>query len=114
MDSRNASVRPPMTESAQLPAKSRILPFIFWLCIALVALLVSLYAYVQISGARHWAQMKDELKREGETLDFDELLEPPIAGATNFGAIKALAGIELEGADKTPQGHTRQALDDLG
>ena len=80
---------------------------------ATVTLYVLLCAYVNWSGARHWAEVKARIEGEGETFDFKKLLPPAVDKATNFCAIDALDGI-AGGDDESPAGIKRKALEALG
>ena len=92
----------------------RILRYGTWVIVATVTLYVLLCAYVNWSGARHWAQVKARIESEGETFDFKKLLPPAVDKATNFCAIDALDGIALEGDEQSPQGKKRKVLESLG
>ena len=92
----------------------RILRYGTWVIVATVTLYALLCAYVNWSGARHWAEVKARIESEGETFDFKNLLPPSVDKATNFCAIDALDGIALEGDEQSPQGKKRKVLEALG
>jgi len=64
-----------------------------WLFITLVTLIALLFVWTNWSGKRRWAATQALLEREGETLDFRQLLPPTPPEAENLLAIEPLHGI---------------------
>ncbi len=66
-----------------------------WTVVTLTALIASLYAWVNWSGARQLRNVEAMLKAEGETLDFRETMNEPVPEAENFCAIPLLKDLAL-------------------
>ena len=79
----------------------------------LTALIASLYAWVNWSGARQLRNVEAMLKAEGETLDFRETMNEPVPEAENFCAIPLLKDLALvvdNDPDKGAPGQNRKRL----
>ncbi|MDP1587824.1 MAG: hypothetical protein Q8M07_08790 [Prosthecobacter sp.] len=88
---------------------------LLWTLASIVALYFVLVVIENRTGASALADAKAMLVREGETLDFQEVLPKPIPDAENFCAIEPLAGItspQME-ADSLPS-RKRESLVSLG
>ncbi|MEI7774022.1 MAG: hypothetical protein WCK17_04550 [Verrucomicrobiota bacterium] len=85
-----------------------------WTVVTLTALIASLYAWVNASGARQLRKVEAMLKAEGETLDFRETMNEPVPEAENFCAIPLLKDLALvvdNDASKGAPGEKRKRLD---
>ncbi len=84
---------------------------LLWTLASLITLYILLVTLENWTGARALAAAKEMLHREGETLDFQKLIHPPIPEATNFCAIEPLVGItQLQHADGEPESAKEKAL----
>ncbi len=88
----------------------RLIRFGVWSFAALMVSYALLCAYVNRSGARHWAQVKARIESEGETLDFAKLLPPHIDDSLNFCAIEPLRDLTVPGDEKSAASIKRLAL----
>lgn len=85
-----------------------------WTVVTLTALIASLYAWVNWSGARQLRSVEAMLKAEGETLDFRETMNEPVPEAENFCAIPLLKDLALildNDPDKGAPGQNRKRLE---
>ena len=82
-----------------------------WTLITLITLWVLLAVLLNWTGQRRWLRLKAELDAAGETLDFLQLLPPPIPEERNFAAIEPLNGIRLAPGD-SPAAKVAQAKRD--
>lgn len=85
-----------------------------WTVVTLTALIASLYAWVNWSGARQLRNVEAMLKAEGETLDFRKTLNEPVPEAENFCAIPLLKDLALvvdNDASKGAPGEKRKRLE---
>ncbi len=89
----------------------RLVRFGSWSLITLATLYALLFSVINWTGSRRWAETRALLAREGETLDFNKLLPPPVADPLNFCAIEPLRGINVAGDGKSPSGLKRAALE---
>ncbi len=64
--------------------RRRILHWLFFTCAALTTAVALFYAEEDWRGARDWAAARRELLARGETLDFHDLLPPPVADDQNL------------------------------
>ena len=88
-----------------------------WAVVAFTALIASLYAWVNASGARQLRNVDAMLKAEGETLDFRETMNEPVPEAENFCAIPLLKDLALvvdNDASKGAPGEKRKRLEAMG
>jgi len=84
-----------------------------WTVVTLTALIASLYARVNASGARQLRNVEAMLKAEGETLDFRETMNEPVPEAENFCAIPLLKDLALivdNDTNKGAPGENRKRL----
>ena len=85
-----------------------------WTVVTLTALIASLYAWVNASGARQLRNVEAMLKAEGETLDFRATMNEPVPEAENFCAIPLLKDLALvvdNDASKGAPGEKRKRLE---
>ncbi len=90
----------------------RILLLIFG---SLLTLYVLFWSWMNYTGAKHWAEAKAMLRREGETLDFHTTLLPPVPEEKNFCSLpplKDLASVVDNDAAKGEPGAKRKRLED--
>jgi hypothetical protein len=71
----------------------RVTRILLWICITLVTLVVLLFVWTNWSGKRRWSAVQVMIEREGETLDFHQLLPVTPPEAENLLAIEPLRGI---------------------
>jgi hypothetical protein len=87
---------------------------LLWIFITIVTLTVLLFVWTNWSGKRRWAAAKAMIEREGETLDFHQLLPATPPEAANLLAIEPLRGIAAvveNDESKGEPGAKRKALE---
>lgn len=80
---------------------ARLVRRVIWIFITLATFVVLLYVWVNWSGTRRWAETKAMVAREGETLDFRQLVPQMPPEHQNLLAIEPLLGIAgVDGANE--------------
>lgn len=72
---------------------TRLVRIAMWIFITLATLVVLLFVWTNWSGTRRWAETKAMVEREGETLDFRQLVPQTPPEHENLLAIEPLLGI---------------------
>jgi hypothetical protein len=96
--------------------KSRLVRVFVWIVGSLLTLYILSCSWVNYTGGKRWQAAQDEMKREGEKLDFHALLRDPVPDEKNFCSLPPLKDLTVavdHDATKGEPGAKRKRLEEL-